>query len=247
MDRRFAERYGNLETWHWWFRGRRRILETVLSRELRKQTSLSIVSLGCGPIEGLKWLVPFAEPDGRVVGVDSESVHARHLAGNMTCVVGRAEAIPLASASFDVVLALDVLEHLDDDAAGVREALQLLKPGGLLLVTVPALPSLWGPQDIISQHRRRYTKRSLKDLFAQAQLPFSYVTYFNTVLFPPVAAIRWFRRSVGLAHQTGSDFDSNHPGVMNDILAAVFSFERHLIRRLPMPLGVSLLATARRI
>jgi SAM-dependent methyltransferase len=247
MDRQFAGRYGDLETWHWWFRGRQRILETVLFGELRKRTSLSVVSVGCGPVEGLNWLVPFAEPDGLVVGVDSDSAHARELSGNMRCIVGRAEAIPLASESFDVVLALDVLEHLDDDAAGLREALQLLKPGGLLLVTVPALPSLWGPQDIINHHRRRYTRRTLKDLFAQARVPLSYVTYFNTVLFPPVAAIRWFRRCVGLARDPGSDFDSNHPGVMNDILAAVFSLERHLIRHLPLPLGVSLLATARRI
>ena len=247
MERQFAEQYGDLETWHWWFRGRQRILETALCCELKRQTSFYIASLGCGPVEGLNWLVPFAGPNGRVVGVDSDPVHARRAAGNISCVVGRAEAVPVASESFDVVLALDVLEHLDDDAAGLCEAVRLLKPGGLLLVTVPALPSLWGNQDIVNQHRRRYTKHTLKGTFVQAQLPSPYITYFNTILFPPVAAVRWFRRSVGLARDSGSDFDGNHPGLMNDILAAVFSLERHLIRCLPLPVGVSLLATVRRI
>jgi SAM-dependent methyltransferase len=247
MERQFAEQYGDLETWHWWFRGRQRILETALCRELKRQTSLSIASLGCGPVEGLNWLVPFAGPNGRVVGVDSDPIHARRSAGNISCVVGRAEAVPVASESFDVVLALDVLEHLDDDTAGLCEAVRLLKPRGLLVVTVPALPSLWGKQDIVNQHRRRYTKQTLKDTFVQAQLPSPYITYFNTILFPPAAAVRWFRRSVGLARDSGSDFDGNHPGLMNDILAAVFSLERHLIKRLPLPVGVSLLATVRRI
>jgi SAM-dependent methyltransferase len=246
MERQFAEQYGDLETWHWWFRGRQRILETVLCREVGGQTSLSIASLGCGPVEGLNWLASFARPNGRVVGVDSDPIHARSVKSNIDCVVGKVDAVPLVSESFDVVLALDVLEHLHNDTAALYEAVRLLKPDGLLLVTVPALPSLWGVQDVANQHRRRYTKRALKGAFAQAQLPSPQVTYFNTILFPPLAAVRWFRRSVGLAPNWGSDFDGNRPGVINDFLAAVFSFERYLIRRVPLPVGVSLLATVRR-
>jgi SAM-dependent methyltransferase len=247
MNRQFADQYGNLEQWHWWFRGRQRILDMALQRELQGKPSLTIASLGCGPVEGLRWLLSFAAPNGHVVGIDADPVHARPMHNHIDCVIGKVEAVPLASKSFDVVLALDVLEHLDDDAAGLSEAVRLLKPDGLLLVTVPALPSLWGTQDIVNQHRRRYTKRTLKHAFAQARLSQPKVTYFNTILFPPVAALRWIRRFVGLARDTGSDFDDNHPGLMNEVLAAVFSLERHLIHRLPMPIGVSLLATVRRV
>jgi len=244
MKQQFAEQYGSLEQWHWWFRGRQRILEVVLLRELTGRPSRSIASLGCGPAEGLGWLMRLAGPNGRVVGLDADPLHARRLGSGVEYVVGKLETAPLASGSFDVVLALDVLEHLNDDAAGLREAARLLKPGGLLLVTVPAFPSLWGGQDVISHHRRRYTKRTLCQAFAQARLPHPRVTYFNMLLFPPVAAVRWVRSALGLAHRPRSDFD-NHPGLMNEILAAMFAVERHVIHRVPMPVGVSLLATTR--
>jgi SAM-dependent methyltransferase len=248
MNRQFANQYHDLEQWHWWFRGRQRILEMALQRELKKQTSLAIASLGCGPVEGLTWLVSLAGHNGRVVGIDSDPVHVRPKDGDnlIDCVVGKVEAAPLTSEHFDVVLALDVLEHLDDDVAGLSEAVRLLKPEGLLLVTVPALPSLWGTQDTVNQHRRRYTKQTLSRVFARAQLPRPYITYFNMFLFPPVAAIRWMRRSLGCTRDSGSDFDDNRPGLVNDILAAVFALERHLIRRVPMPVGISLLATMQR-
>lgn len=94
------------------------------------------------------------------------------------------EAVPLATGSFDAVLALDVLEHLDDDTADLREAARLVKPGGLLLVTVPAFPSLWGGQDVVSHHRRRYTRPAPRQLFYRAGLPVPRATHFNTLLFP---------------------------------------------------------------
>ena len=245
MKRQFAEQYGRLEQWHWWFRGRQRILEVVLCRELTGRRSIFIASLGCGPVEGLAWLKPLAGPQGRVVGLDADPLHTRRLEPDLKYVIGRCEAAPLASGSFDLVLALDVLEHLDDDTAGLREAVRLLKPGGLLMVTVPALPSLWGGQDVVSHHRRRYTKRTLRQVFARAQLSRPRIVYFNTLLFPPVAAVRWIRSALGLSHRPQSDFDDNRPGLTNEVLATVFALERYLVHRVPMPVGVSLLATLR--
>jgi hypothetical protein len=121
----------------------------------------------------------------------------------------------------------------------------LVKPSGLLVVTVPALPSLWGGQDEVSHHRRRYTRDSLLRVFEQAGLSHPTVTYFNTFLLAPIAAIRWGRRILGSAHQSRSDFDNSRPGWVNEFLAALFSAERHLVGRVPLPAGVSLLATAR--
>jgi len=245
MNRDFGEQYASLESWHWWFRGRQRILETVLRRELVGRTPVSIASIGCGPVEGLMWLMPLAGPNGRILGLDTEPMHALHMRLGVEFVVGKLEAAPFTSRAFDVVLALDVLEHLDDDAAGLREGARLLKDAGFLLVTVPAFQSLWGGQDVVSHHRRRYTKQTLYQAFARAQLPRPHLTYFNTLLFPTIAATRLLRHACGLAHRPRGDFADNHPGLMNDMLAAVFALERYLVRRVPLPFGVSLLATVR--
>jgi SAM-dependent methyltransferase len=245
MQEQFAQKYSNLEQWHWWFRGRQRILETILHKELMEQTSLAIASVGCGPATGFTWLQNLAGPQGLVVGVDKEPLYANAAGFGLAYVVGKLEEVPLAAGSFDVILALDVLEHLDDDIAGLLKATRLLRSGGLLVVTVPALPSLWGAQDVISHHRRRYTKRALYHTFAQAQLPRPRVTYFNTFLFPAVASVRWMRRILGTGDCARSDFDDNRPGIMNDILATVFSAERHFLHWVRMPIGISLLATIR--
>jgi len=243
MKRQFAEQYANLESWHWWFRGRQHILETVLRDELNGKRPLAIASLGCGPAEGLSWLEKFAGPAGRVVGIDADPIHARQKPPNIEFVIGNIENLPLADKSFDAVLALDVLEHLDDDVAGLRETARLVKPGGLLLITVPALPSLWGAQDVVSNHRRRYLKKTLYQVFKRAALPLPRVTYFNTLLFPPVAGVRWTRRVLGLKERTRSDFEDSRPGQLNNLLAGIFAAEQHLVTRISLPIGVSLMAT----
>jgi SAM-dependent methyltransferase len=245
MKRQFAEQYSNLEQWHWWFRGRRRIIENVLHREIGQKLPLRIVSVGCGPADGLPWLGQFTESKGWVVGLDSDPLHARRLGSGLEYVVGNLKMVPFASGAFDLVLVLDVLEHLEDDILGLREAARLIAPGGLLVVTVPALPSLWGGQDVVSNHYRRYTRRSLLRTFREAGVAEPRINYFNALLFPPIAVVRWTRRAFGLGLRSRSDFDDSRPGLMNEVLAGLFALERHCIGRVPIPVGVSLLATAR--
>jgi SAM-dependent methyltransferase len=251
MRRDFAETYGQLD-WHWWFEGRRRIIGDVLLR-LSPPGATRLVSLGSGPVSGLRWLARHVEATGRVVGLDADPSGAlgqagaqdRGRGGRIHLVIGKAEAPPLRRRSWDVVLALDLLEHLDDDVAGLREMAGLVRPGGLLLVTVPALPSLWGDQDVVSHHRRRYTRPSLDGVFSRAGLPPPRITYFNTLLLPIVAAVRWARRLGGRPRRARSDFEYSRPGVVNDLLGRLFGAEKHLIGTLSLPVGVSLMATCR--
>lgn len=245
MEPHFAREYRGFEQWHWWFLGRRRILETLLRREIPPSRARDILSVGCGPAEGLEWLRQFAGQDGTVTGLDIDPAHGAGVPDRVKFVAGTLDAVPFAEASFDVVLALDVLEHMKGDLAALQEAIRLLKADGLLIITVPALPFLWGRQDIVSGHWRRYTRKSITSLLRRAGLTHYKISYFNTVLFPVVAAIRAFRRLLGTADRARSDFADGRPGMLNNALSWLFSLERHLVFRISMPVGISLLATCR--
>ena len=220
-----------------------RIVESVLRRRLRPSAARDVLSVGCGPAKGLEWLLPFAGAQGTVTGLDMEASHATPCPEGVSFIVGRMEDPPLVNRHFDVVLALEVLEHLDDDTAGLQQAVRMLRPGGFLMISVPAFPFLWGGQDIVNQHRRRYTKRTFRDLLVRGGLRNFEVTYFNTLLFPMVAAVRTARRLFGQDNRPRSDNEASHPGPLNTALSHVFGAERYFVDRVWMPAGVSLLAT----
>jgi SAM-dependent methyltransferase len=260
LEKRFAAKYQDLERWHWWFRGRQRILESVLKREIAQlhmplSARKRIVAVGCGPPEGLDWVVSALGHDGFVIGIDADrsgalsapkpGAAAPPLPTGVAFAIASAEKAPLRTASCDGALALDVIEHLDDDAAALSEMARLVRPGGFLMVTVPALPSLWGNQDVVSHHKRRYTSRSLAAAFGRAGLDVAWQSYFNTALFPVIASVRWARRVLGHVDGDDSDFESGSPGVVNDALTGIFACERHLVGRVRLPVGVSLIAVSR--
>jgi SAM-dependent methyltransferase len=245
MEHHFAREYRSLEQWHWWFLGRKMILETILRREISSSPTRDILSVGCGPAEGLKWLLQFAGKDGVVTGLDIDPAHGSGIPDRIQFVAGTLEEVPFATASFDVVLALDVLEHIEGDLAALHEAIRLLNADGLLVITVPALPFLWGRQDIVSGHWRRYTRKSITSLLQRAGLTRYKISYFNTLLFPVVSVIRVVRRLLGTADRARSDFAGSRPGVLNNALRWLFSLERYLVFRIPMPIGISILATCR--
>ena len=260
MEESFASRYGELGEWHWWFRGRERILTAVLRRELAKGAAHAgrhrLVTVGSGPPEGLAslarrlgngaaWIGVDADPSGALRRLRAQRREA--LPPGVDFVWGRIERPPLRAGSCDAALALDVIEHVDDDATALAEAARLVRPGGFVLVTVPAFPSLWGNQDIVSHHKRRYTARSLADAFDRAGVALTWSSYFNSALFPAVAAVRWSRRLLGASEGSPtSDLESARPGAMNELLERVFAAERHLVGRVRLPAGVSLIAVARR-
>jgi SAM-dependent methyltransferase len=152
--------------------------------------------------------------------------------------------LPFADGAFDLVTALDVIEHIDDDVAALGELRRVLRPGGRLLVAVPAFTFLWGRQDEVSHHRRRYTRATLARALAQAGFAVVRESYFNTLLFPPIAAVRLGRRLLRRPGRRQSDFELG-PARLNGLLGAVFGAEAALVARTDLPFGVSLLALAR--
>lgn len=154
--------------------------------------------------------------------------------------------LPFEDASFDLVTALDVIEHVDDDRGLILELRRVLAPGGTLLVTVPAFGFLWGPQDEISHHKRRYRAPELGERLCSAQLDVARVSYFNALLFPPIAAIRVLRPHRPGSPGLRSDFEMTKPGLLNSVLARVFAAEAPVVARVNLPVGVSILALATR-
>ncbi|HEX8994204.1 MAG TPA: class I SAM-dependent methyltransferase, partial [Candidatus Paceibacterota bacterium] len=168
---------------HWWYRVRRELVSRLLGQIQKKRggTPLHILDVGCGT--GL--LMQEMQQFGQIEGVDmSERAVAYCRERNLNPVVGSADSLPFPDGSFDVVVMLDVLEHLEDDSIGAREIYRILKPGGIAIVTVPAFMFLWGDTDEIGNRYRRYSRTQLLSRLREAGLQIDRSTYFNTLLFP---------------------------------------------------------------
>jgi SAM-dependent methyltransferase len=249
MDRGFYDRYFELESRHWWFVGRRRIIREEVERSLRALVpppsgTPSLLDVGCGTGAMLVELARF----GRVQGTERESAataYARKRGFAVVSVAG-SPPLPFENGSFDLVTILDVLEHIDDDVAMVTEIRRLLRPGGRMVATVPAFPSLWGQQDEISHHKRRYVRSTLTESVERSGLRLERLTYFNTALFAPIATVRLLRRLRPHRGELSSDFEMTTSGITNEALGRVFSLEASWLASRNLPFGVSLMVVAER-
>jgi ubiquinone/menaquinone biosynthesis C-methylase UbiE len=183
---------------------------------------------------------------GQVYGIDMdrEAVGYCYERDLHTIVQASAGNLPFPDETFDLVTMLDVLEHIADEKTALAEVSRVLRPGGFLTIAVPAYRFLWGAQDDVSQHQRRYSARQLEHRVRTAGLRVKRLTHFNSALFPPIAAIRLFRRAVPQARSTESDFTFPTPGAMNRLLATVFGLESAIVARTNLPFGVSILCLA---
>ena len=218
-----------LEDDHWWYRERRHLLTTALEGKTPGR-ALDIGAAGGGNTRVLRDLGWDASPL-------EYSAKGAEVARERGLAVIRADAtmLPLADASLDLVIAFDVLEHLEDDDACVRDVVRVLKPSGTFLVAAPADPTLWSAHDEAVDHVRRYTRRTLTDVLSVEGLRLESMASWN-VLLRPVVAMR--RKS-----SSGSDLERMHP-LVNLGLRAIITAERYLpVTSLP---GVSLLAEVRR-
>jgi SAM-dependent methyltransferase len=269
VEERYYSEYYEVEDTHWWFLGRRAVFLRVLDRYLGGAgdgaAPRRVLDFGCGT----GTMMPHLERYGEVEGADADEqavAMCRRRGLERVTHVG-APPLPFEDGRFGLVTALDVIEHTDDDLGLLRELFRVTRPGGLLLVSVPAYRWLWGPQDEISHHGRRYVAREVSERVRAAGFAIRHQSYFNTLLFPPVAAVRLLRlggragaragagASAGPGPGAGgsgargelrSDFELTKPGRVNDVLARVFAAEAPLVERFRLPFGVSILALAER-
>ncbi len=230
-----------LEQNHWWFAAKHRIVLSMLQRALPARSGkLKVADLGCGCGRMLQLLSQQYE----AVGVDVSPLAVEFAKKrNVKVVEGRLpNDVPLTPGTFDAVLMLDVLEHLDDDVDSAAAAAKLLKPGGIFLLTVPAYQWLFGPHDVAHHHRQRYTRGQLELVLREAALEVKYSSYCNTILFPLALAQRAAQRSK--KHQPAQISTSIPPRPINAMFRAVFASERHLLGRVALPFGLSVVAMA---
>jgi SAM-dependent methyltransferase len=231
-----------VEDLHWWFQGRRQIVSTLMD-DFDLPSTARILDLGCGTGGNLEWLSGF----GEVTGIEHDPAAAGMAAGRNHGKVLRGslpESLPPGLPRFDCITMFDVLEHIPRDAESLSAVLELLEPGGFLLLTVPAFMFLWGPHDVAHHHQRRYRASGLKSLLAAAGFDVVKTSYYNIWLFPPVALVRLMRKV--LPSGEGGMEAGLPPLWLNRFLQALFASERHLLRRMNLPFGVSLVAVARK-
>ncbi|MEA2479152.1 MAG: hypothetical protein QOJ07_1074 [Thermoleophilaceae bacterium] len=226
---------------HWWYRGRRRVIRAALDTAGLPRDA-RILDAGCGSGRTLDELADY----GSVSGVDMswDAVAAARSRGHEEVRLGRIEQMPFEDARFDLVTCLDVIEHTADDLCTLRELRRVTRPGGLLLVTVPAYPSLWSHHDEVNRHYRRYRSESLLDAACEAGWDRERDTYFNSLLLPAAAAVRLAERSAPDG-EPRSDL-ARTPRWLNGALELPLRLEARSVRAgRRLPAGLSLLAMFR--
>lgn len=227
----------------WWFVGRRKIIEATLKRHLAaRSTSRRVLDAGCGSGGNLDMLQQF----GEVTGVEPGPIAveaARKRCPSARVILGEVpQAIP-PNETFDLIGLFDVLEHIEHSVEALRGLRGVLAPNGELVITVPAFPFLWSKHDEANHHFRRYTLSSLTAELDAAGYDVTFHTHYNLALFPPIAAVRLLRKV--LPSKESDNHAALSSGLANAILTRTFAAERHLVSRLRIPFGVSLLALAR--
>ena len=237
MDRALRRELAAVEDTHWWFEGRRRILRAVLGRAM---AGAPVLEVGCGNGANLTMLAELGpvtgiEPDPEDRARAESRGVGRVLAGSLP------DALPVEQRSFGTVLALDVIEHIEDDVAALGALRRVCRPDGLVVVTVPAGPWLWSRHDVRNGHFRRYTRPQLAAALGEAGLRIARMSHFNMLLLPPIALVRTAGRVLGL-DDAGTGIP---PAPVNRALTKLLAAEARLLTQRSLPAGVSLLALCR--
>ena len=231
-----------VEKYHWWFSVRRKILGNLLT-DFNISKKEWAIDIGCGTGSNLNVL---SSKGIHTIGLD-HSLYALTLVKRrleLPLINGDLNKLPLRSNSIGLIVAMDVLEHLENDANGIGEFYRVLKKGGNLILTVPAFKSLWGIQDVVTGHKRRYSKEEILTKLVQGGFEIMRFSYFNFFLFFPILIARRMIHLLGLKIE--SENQVNFP-LINFFLKSIFSLELYVLKYFPFPFGVSIFCIAKKI
>jgi SAM-dependent methyltransferase len=228
------------EATHWWFVGRRRLFAREIDKTGLPRTS-RVLDVGTSTGANLRLLrdLGFHAVDG--LDFSQEAIRYCREKGLGIVRHGDVCGMPFADESFDLLLATDIIEHVDDDLKALREIARVLRPGGKALIVVPAFPILWGLQDRVAQHKRRYRMGELADRVARAGFAIEVSYYFNFLLFVPI----WLgRRLVDIIRPRIQNESQINSPLLNRMLSAIFTVDIAVSPVLRPPFGVSILIVA---
>ena len=239
MDRIVYDRMAAHDSTHWWYRARRDILSDYLTRYGRLPQDARILEIGCGTGHNLPMLARFGAVDAIEIDPAARAIASERL-GRPVGDAPLPDLPGVTRGTYDLVAVLDVVEHIEDDVAALKGMASLLKPGGKILIAVPAHQWLWSAHDVVNHHHRRYSKASLAEAITAAGLAPRKLTYFNSLLFPLAAAARIAGRLTGR-----DDSDDSPPAKpLNAVFETIFRLERHAVGRVPLTPGVSIVTLA---
>ena len=239
MEREVYEAMAEHDERHWWYRARRQVVAELIRRKVPLPKVAKLLEIGCGTGHNLPMLGEFGQVDALEVDPIARGMAEKRLGRTvLSSPLPALEGVP--DATYDMVAALDVVEHIPDDKAALEGISRVLKPGGKLLMTVPAHQWMWSAHDVVNHHQRRYSKRDFKRLVNESPLKLESIGYLNSLLFPLAMAQRLASKLTGK-----EDANLAPPAEpINQVLERVFALERRVIGRIPLPPGLSLFAVA---
>jgi SAM-dependent methyltransferase len=241
MERVVYDRMAAHDSTHWWYRARREILSDYLKRYGGLPANARILEIGCGTGHNLPMLARFGQVDAIEIDDAARAIASERLGKPVSS--APLPGLPgVERGAYDLIAVLDVIEHIEDDVAALGAMADCLRPGGKILIAVPAHQWMWSAHDVVNHHHRRYSKGTLGAAIERAGLRHNGLRWFNSLLFPVAVAARFAGK---LAGKDDSD-DSPPPAPINAAFEAVFGLERHLVGRVPLPWGLSLITLASR-
>jgi len=239
---------------YWWHVGKRAIVYSLLNKYLpcnKSREERRALDLGCGAGLNLDHLSEYAQP----VGTDfsEEALKFCRARGHKLIAKADAALLPFPDREFDIITALDVIEHLDDDLVALRELKRTMRKGGLLIISVPAYPGLWSYWDDILGHRRRYTVSAMREVVEKSGLRVRKVSYSNSLILAPTVAVRFvksLRHKAAERNGFGAEPETDFmpvPGPVNDLLIKYYMWEARTLKRRRLPFGLSVVCVAQRI
>lgn len=231
---------------NWWYTGRRDLIMKAVRkfRDTSEDKSMQILDAGCGTGINLRYLKAYGKAYG--LDISKEALKFSRIRGPSPLICGSLDKLPLKSKQFDLIVALDVIEHIQDDQAAVRELNRILRPGGCLILTVPAFQLLWSNHDLAVHHKRRYTRSELCDILRLGGFEIKRATYWNFFLFLPVVAMRMLKRATLCKQENKTDL-IELPASLNQIFYGLLKVENIILDWLELPLGVSVMCICRKV
>ncbi|UOQ71993.1 class I SAM-dependent methyltransferase [Hymenobacter cellulosilyticus] len=248
MNIEYELKYHQIEENYWWFQARRDMVFRLV-QDLKLPKSAAILEIGCsgGPLMQRLAATGYTDLTGIDVSAAGIAVAQQRGIPNVSCMDGAHLDFP--DNAFDLVIASDVLEHIQDEAQALREWMRVLRPGGQILIFVPAFSFLWGKHDVVNQHFRRYSAAQLTASIRGAGLLVKRSSYWNVGLFFPTAAVRllnrWQPKPEASTEPLKDDFFATPP-LLNTLLRGFITAENRLLQLVNAPVGVSVFALARK-